>query len=105
MSLMGQYLAKSDVCVTSVQPPNNGLMSNVAASQFRARLRHVQNTIAYSNTSARPDSGEEKHEPVSDIDAVAVVVESMKALDPDRPIREADIGRANPHVRSSLFQP
>jgi hypothetical protein len=32
---------------------------------------------------------EEKHEPVSDIDTV--VVESLKALDLKRPIREADI--------------
>src|SRR6478735_2408677 len=32
---------------------------------------------------------EEKHEPVSDIDTV--VVDSLKALDPKRPIREADI--------------
>jgi hypothetical protein len=30
------------------------------------------------------------HEPVSDIDTV--VVDSLKALDPERPIREADIG-------------
>jgi hypothetical protein len=34
---------------------------------------------------------EEKHEPVSDIDTV--VVDSLKALDPEWPIREADIGR------------
>lgn len=34
---------------------------------------------------------EEKHEPVSDIDTV--VVDSLKALDPKRPIREADIHR------------
>jgi hypothetical protein len=33
---------------------------------------------------------EEKHEPASDIDA-AVVVDSLKALDPNRPIREADV--------------
>jgi hypothetical protein len=33
---------------------------------------------------------EEKHEPVSDIDTV-VVVDSLKALDPERPIREADM--------------
>jgi len=33
---------------------------------------------------------EEKHEPVSDIDTVAV--DSLKVLDPKRPIREADIG-------------
>jgi len=32
---------------------------------------------------------EEKHEPASDIDIV--VVESLKALDPERPIREADV--------------
>jgi hypothetical protein len=32
---------------------------------------------------------EEKHEPVSDTDAV--LVDSLKALDPNRPIREADI--------------
>jgi hypothetical protein len=32
---------------------------------------------------------EEKHEPVSDIDTV--VMDSLKALDPNRPIREADI--------------
>ena len=32
---------------------------------------------------------EEKREPVSDIDAAAV--ESLKVLDPNRPIREADM--------------
>ena len=35
---------------------------------------------------------EEKHEPAGDIDTVAV--DSLKALDPNRPIREADIGCA-----------
>src|SRR5262245_55884064 len=34
---------------------------------------------------------EEKHEPVSDIDTV--VVDSLKALDPEWPIREADVER------------
>ncbi len=34
---------------------------------------------------------EEKHEPVSDTDTV--VVDSLKALDPNRPIREADMGQ------------
>jgi len=34
---------------------------------------------------------EEKHEPASDLDTA--VVDSLKALDPDRPIREADIKR------------
>ena len=32
---------------------------------------------------------EEKHEPASDADAA--VVDSLKALDPNRPIREADM--------------
>jgi len=32
---------------------------------------------------------EEKHEPVSDIDTVAV--DSLKVLDPKRPIREAEV--------------
>jgi len=32
---------------------------------------------------------EEKHEPVSDIDTATV--DGLKALDPNRPIREADI--------------
>jgi hypothetical protein len=36
---------------------------------------------------------EEKHEPVSDIDTV--VVDSLKALDPEWPIREADMAPCN----------
>ena len=40
---------------------------------------------------------EEKHEPVSDIDTV--VVDSLKALDPEWPIREADIGDGLPDFR------
>src|SRR5262249_24314797 len=40
---------------------------------------------------------EEKHEPVSDIDTV--VVDSLKALAPEWPIREADIKRRDWHVR------
>jgi len=36
---------------------------------------------------------EEKHEPASDIDTA--VVDSLKALDPNRPIREADIATLN----------
>jgi len=39
---------------------------------------------------------EEKHEPASDIDTL--VVDSLKALDPKRPIREADIKQRNFHV-------
>jgi hypothetical protein len=40
---------------------------------------------------------EEKHEPASDIDIAAV--SSLKALDPKRPIREADIRTGKPLVR------
>jgi hypothetical protein len=36
-----------------------------------------------------PSDSEEKHEPASDIDIA--VVDSLKVLDPKRPIREADI--------------
>ena len=38
---------------------------------------------------------EEKHEPVSDIYTVAV--DSLKVLDPNRPIREADITLVGDH--------
>jgi hypothetical protein len=38
---------------------------------------------------------EEKHEPASDIDTVTV--DSLKALDPEWPIREADIQRNQTH--------
>ena len=38
---------------------------------------------------SRGAESEEKHEPASDIDTE--VVDSLKALDPDRPIREADM--------------
>jgi hypothetical protein len=38
-----------------------------------------------------------KHEPVSDIDTV--VVDSLKALDPEWPIREADIQSSEQYVR------
>ena len=46
---------------------------------------------------------EEKREPVSDIDTE--VVDSLKALDPRRPIREADIqsARSTCYSRRQLF--
>jgi hypothetical protein len=44
---------------------------------------------------------EEKHEPVSDIDAVGW--ESLKALDPERPIREAEV-RAGSPIRGRIRQ-
>jgi hypothetical protein len=45
---------------------------------------------------SRGADSEEKREPASDIDTV--VVDSLKALDPNRPIREADI-------QASIAQP
>ena len=53
-------------------------------------------TLANSLTKKAPYKGlgadsEEKHEPVSDIDTA--VVDSLKVLDPHRPIREAGIGQ------------
>ena len=44
---------------------------------------------------------EEKHEPVSDIDT-AVVVVGLKALDPERPIREAIGAKADIAQTSSI---
>jgi hypothetical protein len=44
---------------------------------------------------------EEKHEPASDINTG--VVDSLKVLDPNRPIREADIHRRSWHLRLALW--
>ena len=41
---------------------------------------------------------EEKHEPASDIDTA--LVDSLKVLDPEGPIREADMGRDGISVRA-----
>ena len=61
--------------------------------------------LANSLTKKAPYKGlgadsEEKHEPVSDIDTV--LVDSLKALDPKRPIREADISRPQHRCPRSL---
>jgi hypothetical protein len=46
---------------------------------------------------------EEKHEPVSDIDTVAV--DSLKVLDPERPIREADMQQFVPTIFINIGLP
>jgi len=46
---------------------------------------------------------EEKREPVSDIDAV--VVDSLKALDPQWPIREADVSKPMSGLRLQAVEP
>ena len=48
------------------------------------------------------ESGE-KHEPASDIDTA--VVDSLKALDPNRPIREADISAVRHWAAYSITSP
>src|SRR5262245_9397297 len=59
------------------------------------RLFHL---VLESHDGRAPSAdSEEKHEPASDIDTV--VVDSLKALDPEWPIREADIARRHRHVR------
>jgi hypothetical protein len=62
--------------------------------------------LANSLTKKAPYKGlgadsEEKREPVSDIDTA--VVDSLKALDPQRPIREADIAVAYSITLSAAF--
>ena len=52
------------------------------------RLLHL--ILESHNGRALVPISEEKREPVSDIDTEAA--DSLKALDPKRPIREADIG-------------
>jgi len=49
-------------------------------------LNFLTKKIPYKGPGA---DSEEKHEPASDIDIV--VVDSLKALDPEWPIREADM--------------
>ena len=85
-------------------------LSDARVGMKKRTLRSNQETdegkrcaaLANSLTKKAPYKGlgadpEEKHEPVSDIDTV--LVDSLKALDPKRPIREADIKRRIAHVR------
>ena len=58
------------------------------------RLNFLTRKAPYKGLGA---DSEEKHEPASDINAV--VVDSLKALDPKRPIREADIRQLPWQVR------
>ena len=51
---------------------------------------------ALRSISRRSKETEEKHEPASDIETA--LMDSLKALDPEGPIREADIVRRARHV-------
>jgi hypothetical protein len=66
--------------------------SHRAGTDLRRELVAVCLLMAPLSQELEPPatrSSSEKHEPVSDIDTV--VVDSLKALDPEWPIREADI--------------
>ena len=69
-------------------------------------VRHISPTLA-ARISEKPltprvvgADSEEKREPVSDIDTV--VMDGLKALDPDQPIREAEILPNAPAVLISI---
>jgi hypothetical protein len=66
------------------------MMKHVVLSNQTLPLAY--NAVVHDGVVAKrsADSGE-KHEPASDIDTA--VVDSLKALDPNRPIREADIAK------------
>src|SRR5258708_32465799 len=88
-------------------------LSDARVGMKKRTLRSNQETdegkrcaaLANSLTKKAPYKGlgadsVEKHEPVSDIDTV--VLDSRKALDPDRPIREADIYERCWHFRDAI---
>ncbi len=66
-------------------------------------------TLVHSREASRADEvfgthslcadSEEKHEPASGVDTE--LVDSLKALDPERPIREADIGHMTSLAKSN----
>jgi hypothetical protein len=64
----------------------NCLPDRVADGAARPQTADTERTKT-ADTERTTSAAE--HEPASDIDAV--VVDSLKALDPERPIREADI--------------
>jgi hypothetical protein len=69
---------------------NPGSRAAVAMAVQRARRSGLAGDLCRDAAYAGADSGE-KREPVGDIDIA--VVDSLKVLDPRRPIREADINR------------
>src|ERR1700694_1626232 len=74
---------------------------NRALRSTKKRTKESFAALANSLTKKTPYKGpgadsEEKHEPANDIDTA--VADSLKALDPKWPIREADIAKCNRHV-------
>src|SRR3954471_4716580 len=70
------------------------------AVTVRSWQRLFRLVLEFHDGRAPGADSEEKHEPVSDIDTVAV--DSLKALDPKRPIREADIDQVAVTSRNSM---
>ena len=67
-----------------------------AGEYYRGGFRNNFWPSCHASNRVGADS-EKKHDPVSDIDTV--VVDSLKALDPKRPIREADMRQRPINVR------
>ena len=81
--------ARADVSEARVGTKKRAFRSNKKLTKEKrcaACLNFLTKKAPYKGLGA---DSEEKHEPASDIDTV--VVDSLKALDPERPIREADI--------------
>jgi hypothetical protein len=74
---------------------SHGLVDKCAMP--RASLRSVLLICAFNTARMCRGESVEKREPASDIDTATL--DSLKALDPDRPTREADIDHDGSNVR------
>jgi hypothetical protein len=64
---------------------------DLSDSHGKAAVKIVPPRLRIPSWKGLGAESEEKHQPVSDL--VTAVVDSLKALDPNRPIREADMTR------------
>ena len=80
------YRATVDVPARFRKSKSVGAVFGLTCSKYQSASSIVPRGTSFQGLGADP---EEKHEPVSDIDTAAA--DSLKALDPNRPIREADI--------------
>ena len=83
-----QILRESTSAMRRSGRKKRALRSNQEATKesFAALANSLTTKTPYKGPGA---DSEEKHEPVSDIDTA--LMDSLKVLDPERPIREADI--------------
>jgi ABC transporter substrate binding protein len=94
-----ELAAKSFELIREIIPTARrvGVLGNASDPFAKSFLEHIQQAAPMVRRKGLGADSEEKREPVRDIDTAAV--DSLKALDPDRPIREAtDIAR-QPNVR------